>query len=87
MHADGAEHADGRLAATFARRLEARFGLPVALVDERLTSAEAAASLRCDDAACARRDAQDAKRRRSSPRSIILQSYLDDAEPMSRRAA
>ncbi|MFO1362810.1 MAG: Holliday junction resolvase RuvX [Burkholderiales bacterium] len=43
---DGAPHALTRRAQRFARQLEGRFGLPVALVDERLTSAEARARLR-----------------------------------------
>src|SRR5690606_22259386 len=38
MHADGTEHEVSRLARRFARRLEGRFGIPVTLVDERLTS-------------------------------------------------
>jgi putative Holliday junction resolvase len=38
MHADGTEHDVSRLARRFAHRLEGRFHLPVALVDERLTS-------------------------------------------------
>ena len=44
-HLDGVEHALSRLARKFARELGARFGLPVQLVDERLTSAAAEASL------------------------------------------
>jgi putative Holliday junction resolvase len=72
-HADGGEHEIARLAGKFARRLAARFGLPVAFVDETLSSAEAEARLR---EAGARRpgkgdvDAQAA--------TVILQSYLDD---------
>lgn len=38
---DGGEHQVTALARGFARRLEGRFGLPVKLVDERLTSVEA----------------------------------------------
>lgn len=45
-HADGAEHAVGRLCRRFAAQLHGRFGLPAVLVDERLTSAAAAESLR-----------------------------------------
>ena len=37
-HADGGEHAIGRLARRFAQRLEGRFGLAVTLVDETLSS-------------------------------------------------
>ena len=40
-HLDGTEHDLSRLSRTFANRLHGRFGLPVALVDERLTSVEA----------------------------------------------
>jgi putative Holliday junction resolvase len=46
MHADGTEHAVSRLARRFANRLEGRFGLSVALVDERLTSVAAESRLR-----------------------------------------
>ncbi|PHV11779.1 Holliday junction resolvase RuvX [Chitinimonas sp. BJB300] len=40
-HLDGTEHELSRLSRTFSNRLHGRFNLPVALVDERLTSAEA----------------------------------------------
>ena len=43
---DGAPHELTRRAQAFARRLEGRFGLPVALVDERLSSADAEERLR-----------------------------------------
>lgn len=46
FHPDGAEHEVTRLARRFARRLEGRFGLPVALVDERYTSVAAESALR-----------------------------------------
>jgi putative Holliday junction resolvase len=46
MHADGTEHVTSRLARRFAQRLEGRFGVPVALVDERLTSKAAESRLR-----------------------------------------
>ena len=46
MHADGTEHEVSRLARRFANRLEGRFGLPVTLVDERLTSREAESRMR-----------------------------------------
>src|SRR5437764_1469165 len=39
-HSDGSEHAIARRAARFARRLAARYRLPVMLVDETLTSVE-----------------------------------------------
>jgi putative Holliday junction resolvase len=44
-HLDGTEHEISRLARKFAGELTRRFGLPVELVDERLTSAAAASSL------------------------------------------
>ena len=45
-HADGTEHELSRLARRFALRLEGRFGIPAALVDERLTSRAAESRLR-----------------------------------------
>jgi putative Holliday junction resolvase len=45
LFADGSEHALTTLSRKFARRLDGRFGLPVALVDERYTSVEASQSL------------------------------------------
>lgn len=45
-HLDGEEHALTHLCRKFARRLHGRFGLPVTLIDERLTSAEASQSLK-----------------------------------------
>lgn len=45
-HADGTEHEISRLCRRFAQRLEGRFGIPVQLVDERLTSWAAEAALR-----------------------------------------
>jgi putative Holliday junction resolvase len=44
-HLDGAEHALTQLSKKFAQRLEGRFNLPVIMVDERLSSAEAAQTL------------------------------------------
>jgi putative holliday junction resolvase len=45
-HIDGTEHELTRLAKKFAQRLNGRFNLPVAMMDERLTSAEAEERLR-----------------------------------------
>ena len=45
-HADGGAHEIARLARRFAQRLEGRFGLPVALVDESFSSAAAESRLR-----------------------------------------
>jgi putative Holliday junction resolvase len=44
----------GRLARRFAQRLQGRFGVPVVLVDERLTSREAEGLLRAAGARGAR---------------------------------
>ena len=44
-HADGGTHDVARLARRFAQRLEGRFGVPVALVDETLSSAVAESRL------------------------------------------
>lgn len=72
-HADGGEHAVAKLAGKFARRLGARFGLPVAFVDETLTSAEAEARLR--EAGGRRRTKGDVD---AHAAAVILQSYLDN---------
>jgi len=44
-HADGGAHEVARLARRFAQRLEGRFGIPVAMVDETLSSAAAESRL------------------------------------------
>jgi putative Holliday junction resolvase len=44
-HGDGAEHAFAARSRRFARRLEARFGVPARLIDERFTSVAASAAL------------------------------------------
>ena len=44
-HMDGGEHLLTTLAKKFAQRLEGRFNLPVMMIDERLSSAEAAENL------------------------------------------
>lgn len=44
-HMDGSEHLLTALAKKFAQRLEGRFNLPVMMMDERLSSAEAAQNL------------------------------------------
>lgn len=75
-HADGGPHEVARLAGKFARRLEARFGLPVAFVDETLTSADAESRLREAGARGRDRSALDAH-----AAALILQSYLDELPP------
>ena len=71
-HADGSEHPVAKLAAKFARRLAARYGLAVALVDETLTSASAEADLRAMRGGRGRKADVDAL-----AAAMILQSYLD----------
>jgi len=77
-HADGSEHEVARLAEKFARRLEARYGVPVAFVDETLSSAEAEATLRQSRTRTGRKSDVDAL-----AATIILQSYLDEVPPGS----
>ncbi len=45
-HADGGAHETARLARRFAQRLDGRFGVPVAMIDETLSSHAAAQRLR-----------------------------------------
>ena len=73
QHADGSEHEIARLAEKFARRLEARYGVPVAFVDETLSSATAEASLRETRTRAGKKSDVDAL-----AAAIILQSYLDE---------
>ncbi len=69
--AQGEAHAMTREAERFARRLEKRFRLPVARVDERFTSAEAASRLR---GTRAKKTAID-----SVAAQLILEQYFDEA--------
>lgn len=46
QHADGSDHAVAQLARRFAHRLEGRFGIPVELIDETLSSHAAGERLR-----------------------------------------
>jgi putative Holliday junction resolvase len=61
----------------FATRLKAEFGLPVHLVDERLTSYEAEATI----AKAKRRDVRASGLVDSRAATIILQDYLDQKIP------
>ena len=72
-HADGTPHAMTARARSFARDLRARFGLPVALVDERWTT----------EVARDRLDAQRRGRRGRAERDriaaeLILQAWFDE---------
>ncbi|SDK18503.1 putative holliday junction resolvase [Methylophilus rhizosphaerae] len=73
MTMNGEAHAMTVLAQKFAQRLEGRFNLPVMMVDERLSSAEAAQSLR---EAGIRGRAQKAHLDQVAAQTI-LQSYFD----------
>jgi putative Holliday junction resolvase len=70
---DGAPHALTRRARRFARQLEGRFGLPVTLVDERLSSAEAESRLR----AIGRGRRADKDLTHPVAAQVILQDFLD----------
>ena len=72
-HSDGSEHAIARRAARFARRLAARYRLPVMLVDETLTSVEAERQLREVAERPLRMGDVDAV-----AAALILQSFFDD---------
>ena len=81
-HADGAEHPMAKLASKFARRLAARYRLPVIFVDETLTSAAAEEALRGARTRAPRRGDVDAL-----AAALILQSYLDAPESHEHLAA
>jgi putative Holliday junction resolvase len=71
-HADDSEHAVAKLAEKFARRLEARYHLPVEFVDETLSSAIAESQLRETRTRPTKKGDVDAL-----AAAIILQSWLD----------
>ena len=70
---DGERHALAPRVERFARQLEGRFGLPVTFVDERLSSAEAAARLR----AIGRGRRQDRELAHPVSAQVILQDHFD----------
>jgi putative Holliday junction resolvase len=74
-HADDSQHAVAKLAEKFARRLQSRYKLPVVMIDETLSSADAESQLRASRAGAKRKGDVDAL-----AAAIILQSYLDDPE-------
>ena len=74
-HADGSEHVVAKLAQKFARRLAARYKVPVVMVDETLTSAIAESELRATRTRPGRKSDVDAL-----AATLILQSYLDQPE-------
>jgi putative holliday junction resolvase len=81
-HADGSEHALTVGARRFARQLEGRFGIAVALADERYTTQSAVESL-----ASAGVRARDQRRVRDQVAAqFILQAYLDEQRSRPRTA-
>ena len=74
-HANDSEHVIAKLAEKFARRLRARYNVPVVMVDETLSSASAESELRTSRAGARRKGDVDAV-----AAAIILQSYLDDPD-------
>lgn len=76
---DGAPHEMTRRAERFARQLEARFRRPVALVDERFSSAEAESRMRA--AYGSRRAAQLARGKRldSHAAMVVLEQYFGES--------
>lgn len=72
---DGEEHELTRRARRFERQLEGRTGLPVALADERLSSADAAARLR----EVGRGGRRNKDLVHPVAAQIILQAYLDES--------
>ena len=81
-HSDGSEHAVAKLALKFARRLAARYKVPVVMVDETLTSATAEAELRGTRTRAPRKSDVDAL-----AATIILQSYLDQLQGRAHAAS
>lgn len=73
MHMDGESHLLTQLSKKFAQRLEGRFNLPVQMIDERLSSAEASQNL---NAAGIKGIKQKAMLDAVAAQSI-LQSYFD----------
>jgi putative pre-16S rRNA nuclease len=74
-HSDSSEHATAKLAEKFARRLAARYGLPIIFVDETLSSVAAEQALRAGRTRARRPGDVDAM-----AAAIILQSFLDEPE-------
>jgi putative holliday junction resolvase len=72
-HGDGSAHEIAKLAEKFGRRLEARYSLPVAYVDETLSSAAAESALAATRTRARRPTDVDAM-----AAAIILQSFLDE---------
>ena len=81
-HADGSEHAMTASARRFARSLEGRFGIAVALADERYTTHAAGEALH--QAGVSAREQRDV--RDSVAAQLILQDWLDQRDDRARTA-
>lgn len=80
---DGKEHEVTQLAKKFARRLEGRFDLPVIMIDERLSSAEASQHLSTSG-----KKSRDQKALIDAVAAqVILQSYFDRLQTTLNNAA
>lgn len=84
MHMDGSEHDMSARCRRFANQLNGRFGLPVELMDERLSSAEAEEMLR-ELGALSPGKGRDWRERKQHLDALaaqrILQSYLEHHGP------
>ena len=75
LHADGSAHAMTAKTRAFAREIGKRFGLPVALVDERWTTEAAQDQLNRE------RGGRDGRAHRDEiAAQLILQAYFDDQQ-------
>ena len=79
LHLDGTEHDMTLRCRKFSRQLEGRFSLPVALVDERLTSEAASQDLRAMGIGGRRQKAM----LDQVAAQLILQTYLDENKHVS----
>ena len=77
---DGGEQPASRLARRFAEALRARYGMPVALVDERHSSREAARRF-ADARAAGLRRRRDGTRIDAEAAAVILERWLAEAGP------
>jgi putative holliday junction resolvase len=75
LHADGTPHAMTAKARDFARELGKRFGLPVALVDERWTTQSAQDQLNRERGGREGREHRD-----EIAAQVILQAYFDEQQ-------
>jgi len=73
---DGSEHLLTQLSKKFAQRLEGRFNLPVMMIDERLSSAEASQQL--SEAGIKGREQKE--KIDAVAAQVILQSYFDSVQ-------